>query len=263
MSSYRSWGRPSYRNYGGGGLSWGYRPTPVVKQLLILNTAIFIALALLSIFAPDLAKATVVLFGVVPVDTVFSLRLWQPLTYLFLHSGFWHLFFNMFALWMFGTPLERDWGGRRFLRYYLLTGIGAGVLNVAVSLIWGGPAATIPTIGASGAIYGLLLAFGLLYPRQPIFIWFVLPVPAWIFVAIYGGITLLSALQGPGSGISHISHLGGMIFGLVYLRGGWLYYRTRRGYNEWRLRQAREKFEVYMQEKDEEEGRREPPRWVN
>ncbi|HSC77056.1 MAG TPA: hypothetical protein VLB32_00715, partial [Candidatus Acidoferrales bacterium] len=86
MSSYRSWGRPSYRNYGGGGLSWGYRPTPVVKQLLILNTAIFIALALLSIFAPDLAKATVVLFGVVPVDTVFSLRLWQPLTYLFLHS---------------------------------------------------------------------------------------------------------------------------------------------------------------------------------
>ncbi len=261
MSSYRSWGRPSYRSSGGFG--WGYRPTPVVKQLLILNTAIFVALALLSIFAPLWARAAVELFGVVPVDTVFSLRLWQPLTYLFLHSGFWHLFFNMFALWMFGTPLERDWGSRRFLRYYLLTGIGAGALNVAVSLIWGGPAAIIPTIGASGAVYGLLMAFGLLYPRQPIFIWFVLPVPAWIFVSIYGGITFLSALQGPGSGISHISHLGGMLFGLVYLRGGWLYYRTRRHYNEWRLRQARDKFEVYMQEKDEEEGRREPPRWVN
>ena len=109
----------------------------------------------------------------------------------------------------------------------------------------------------------MLLAFGVLYPRQPIFIWFILPVPAWIFVSIYGGITFLSALQGPGSGISHISHLGGMLFGLIYLRGGWLLHRGRRRYNEWRLRQAREKFEVYMQEKDEEEGRREPPRWVN
>jgi len=258
MSSYRSWSRPSY-----GGFGWGYRPTPVVKQLLILNTAIFILLALLSVYAPRLAQITVVLFGVVPVDTVFSLRLWQPLTYLFLHAGFWHLFFNMFALWMFGTPLERDWGGRRFLRYYLLTGVGAGVLNVAVSLIWGGPSATIPTIGASGAIYGLLLAFGLLYPRQPILIWFVLPVPAWLFVSIYGGITFLSALQGPGSGISHISHLGGMLFGLIYLRGGWLLYRGRKSYNEWRMRHARQKFEVYMQEKDEEESHREPPRWVN
>ena len=217
----------------------------------------------MSIFEPLWARAAVETFGVVPVDVAFRFHLWQPLTYLFLHSGFWHLFFNMFALWMFGTPLERDWGGRRFVRYYLLTGIGAGVLNVVVSLIWGGPAATVPTIGASGAIYGLLLAFGVLYPRQPIFIWFVLPVPAWIFVSIYGGITFLSALQGPGSNISHISHLGGMLFGLLYLRGGWLLYRGRRRYNEWRLRQAREKFEVYMQEKDEEENRHEPPRWVN
>ncbi len=263
MSSYRSWGRPSHGSYGGFG--WGYRPTPVVKQLLILNTAIFLLLVLLAIYARSWAAWLVYVFGVVPVDTIFRLHIWQPLTYLFLHSPdtFWHLFFNMFALWMFGTPLERDWGGRRFLRYYLLTGVGAGLLNVAVSLLWGGPAATVPTIGASGAIYGLLLAFGVLYPRQPIFIWFVLPVPAWVFVSIYGGITFLSALQGPGSGISHISHLGGMLFGLAYLRGDWLVYRGRKSYNEWRLRHARQKFEVFMQEKDEEESRREPPRWVN
>ncbi|HXE74526.1 MAG TPA: rhomboid family intramembrane serine protease [Candidatus Xenobia bacterium] len=262
MSSYRSWGRPSYRSYGAG-FGWGLRPTRVVKQLLILNTVLFVALALLDIFAPLWARAVVVLFGVVPIETVFSFRIWQPLTYLFLHSGFWHLFFNMFALWMFGTPLERDWGSRRFLRYYLLTGVGAGVLNVLVSLIWGGAAANIPTIGASGAIYGLLLAFGVLYPRQPIFIWFVLPVPAWIFVSIYGGVTFLSALQGPGSGISHVSHLGGMLFGLIYLRGGWLLYRGRQRYAEWKLGQAKRKFEVYMREQDEQEDRREPPGWVN
>ncbi len=263
MSSYRSWGRPSHGSYGGFG--WGLRPTPVVKQLLILNTAIFLLLVLLAIYARSWAAWLVYVFGVVPVDTIFRLHVWQPVTYLFLHSPdtFWHLFFNMFALWMFGTPLERDWGSRRFLRYYLLTGVGAGLLNVAVSLLWGGAAATIPTIGASGAIYGLLLAFGVLYPRQPIFIWFVLPVPAWIFVSIYGGLAFFSALQGPGTAVSHVSHLGGMLFGLIYLRGDWLYHRGQRSYNEWRLRHARQKFEVFMQEKDEEESRREPPRWVN
>jgi len=265
MSSYRGWGTPSHRAYGGGGggWGWGYKPTPVVKQLLILNTALFLGLALLSIFDPPWAKLLVDLFGVLPVDTAFRLHLWQPVTYMFLHAGFWHLFFNMFALWMFGTPIERDWGSRRFLRYYLLTGVGAGLLNVGVSLLWGGPAATTPTIGASGAIYGLLLAFGVLYPHQPILIWFILPVPARIFVAIYGVLTLLSAMQGPGTGVSHVSHLGGMLFGLVYLRGGWLLYRGRRSYSEWKLRHAKRKFEVYMKEQDEPEERREPPRWVN
>ena len=266
MSSYRGWGTPSHRAYGGGGggWGWGYKPTPVVKQLLILNTALFLGLVLLSIFDPPWAKLVVDLFGVLPEDTVFRFHLWQPVTYMFLHAGFWHLFFNMFALWMFGTPIERDWGSRRFLRYYFLTGIGAGLLNVAVSLLWGGPAAVTPTIGASGAIYGLLLAFGVLYPHQPILIWFILPVPARIFVAIYGVLTLLSAMQGPGTGVSHISHLGGMLFGVVYLRGGWLLYRGRRGLAEWKLRRARSKFEVYMRDQDEPpEKRREPPRWIN
>jgi membrane associated rhomboid family serine protease len=264
MSSYRNWGTPSYRAYGGGGGGWAwYKPTPVVKQLLILNTALFLGLALLSIFAPPMASAAVVLFGVVPVDTAFGLRLWQPLTYLFLHAGFWHLFFNMFALWMFGTPIERDWGSRRFLKYYLLTGVGAGLLNVIVCLLWGGSAAATPTIGASGAIYGLLLAFGVLYPHQPILVWFILPVPARIFVAIFGVLAFLSALQGPGTGVSHVSHLGGMLFGLVYLRGGWLLYRGRRRYAEWKLGQAKRKFEVYMREQDDQEDRREPPRWIN
>jgi membrane associated rhomboid family serine protease len=169
----------------------------------------------------------------------------------------------MFALWMFGTPIERDWGSRRFLKYYLLTGVGAGLLNVIVCLLWGGSAAATPTIGASGAIYGLLLAFGVLYPHQPILVWFILPVPARIFVAIFGVLAFLSALQGPGTGVSHVSHLGGMLFGLVYLRGGWLLYRGRRRYAEWKLGQAKRKFEVYMREQDDQEDRREPPRWIN
>src|SRR3972149_3912126 len=134
-----------------------------------------------------------------------------------------HLFWNMLGLWMFGSALERDWGGRRFLRYYLLTGVGAGLLNVAVSLLWGGPAATVPTLGASGSVLGVLLAFGVLYPNAPILIMFVLPVPARIVVIVYGALTVLMVMKGPGAGISHISHLGGMLIGLGYLRGGGLF----------------------------------------
>lgn len=252
MSFFRHWGRPSYRSYGGG--SFGYGLTPVVKKLIILNAVVFFGLAVLGALWPAQAEAIVHLLGVVPGDVAYGLRLWQPFTYLFLHGGVLHLFFNMFALWMFGGPLERDWGGRRFLRYYLLTGVGAGFLNVAVSLLWGGTAATAVTIGASGAVYGVLLAFGLLYPHQPIFLWFLFPVPARIFVLFFGALTFISALQGPGSGVSHVSHLGGMLFGFFALRGGWLYYRARRGYANWRMKQLRRKFDVYMRQEDDREG---------
>lgn len=270
MSYYRGWGRPSYRAYGGYG-GFGYRLTPMVKRLIFLNAAVFLALYFLGVFSRPLASILVLWLGVVPSEVVFGLRLWQPLTYLFLHAGFWHLFFNMFALWMFGTPLERDWGSRRFLRYYLLTGVGAGFLNVAVSLWWGGPTANIPTIGASGAIYGILLAFGLLYPHTPIFIWFLFPVPARIFVLILGAIAFLSALQGQGSGVSHVSHLSGMLFGYLYLRGGWrgLYSRALDSFVNWRMRRLRRKFDVYMQEQDERDFERprpdrpRPDRWIN
>ncbi len=265
MSSYRSWGGPSYRAYGGGGgWTFDYRPSPVVKWLLLVNGAIFLALALLAIFAPRVYGAMVYLFGVVPEDVVYGFHLWQPVTYLFLHAGIGHVFWNMFGVWMFGTPIERDWGSRRFLRYYLLTGVGAGVLNIAASFVWGGPALTTPTIGASGALYGILLAFALLYPHRRILVMFLFPIPAWILVSIFGVIAFLSTMQGPGTGVSHISHLGGMLFGLVYLRGGWLLYRGRRGLAEWKLRRARSKFEVYMRDQDEPpEERREPPRWIN
>jgi hypothetical protein len=164
------WGGPSYRSYGGGGMSFGYGLTPVVKKLIIANAVLFVLTTLLGLFlyyavvedgeilfAPTrsleaarqfaqqnggdviayrkLQDDFFRWFGVVPRDTAFGFRFWQPFTYLFLHATFWHLFFNMFALWMFGTPLERSWGGHRFLRYYLFTGVGAGLLNIAVSLL--------------------------------------------------------------------------------------------------------------------------------
>lgn len=265
-SSYRGgWGGPSYRAYGGySGFGYGWGLTPIVKKLILINAVVFFALLLLKVVSPASYILAVYWLGVVPRETVLGLRFWQPFTYLFLHAGFLHIFFNMFGLWMFGSVLERDWGGRRFLRYYLLTGVGAGLLNVAFSLLWGGAAATVPTIGASGAIYALLLAFGVLYPHQPIFIWFLFPVPARIFVIIFGALAFISALQEPGSGVSHISHLGGMLFGLIYLRGGWLLYRAQRRWKDWKMREARRHFEVYMQDEDERErSRRDRNQWIN
>ncbi|MFQ5695464.1 MAG: rhomboid family intramembrane serine protease [Terriglobia bacterium] len=271
MGGFRRWGGPSYRVYGyggGGGVRFGWGLTPVIKRLIIINAVIYFGLVLLTILARPLASNVIYTLGVVPRDVAFGFRFWQPFTYLFLHSPttFWHIFFNMFALWMFGTPLERDWGGRRFLRYYLLTGVGAGLLNVVVTLLWGGPGVGIPTVGASGSIYGILLAFGVLYPRTPILVWFLFPVPARIFVMVFGAMAFLSALQGPGSGVSHVSHLGGMVFGYVLLRGGWLYGRVLNRYVGWKLGQARRKFDVYMGEQDEQDRERErprPDRWVN
>ena len=148
---------------------------------------------------------------------------------------------------------EKSWGSEKFLFYYFLTGIGAGLCDVLVH-----PSATSVTIGASGAVYGLLLAFGMTYPDRPILIYFVIPIKAKYFVMIIGGIAFLSAVGSSGSGISHIAHLGGMIFGYLYLRRGTLF-RSRLRYHEWREARRRKKFKVYM----EKISREDPDRWVN
>lgn len=265
--------RPSYRSYGSGGFGFAFSLTPVVKRLIILNAALYLLTAVIGAFSPGFIRAFVRTFGLVPADFLFRFHLWQPVTYLFLHGGFLHLFFNMFALWMFGTTLERDWGSRRFLRYYFLTGVGAGLFSVLVTAVtvkfgWvavRGPfdALQIPTIGASGAIYGILLAFGLLYPKVPILIMFLFPVPARIFVLIFGGLAFLSALQGPGTGVSHVAHLGGMFFGYLSLRGDWMLYRARWRYADWRRRRMRGKFEVYLRDQEGDEGKQPHDRWVH
>ncbi len=145
---------------------------------------------------------------------------WQLISYAFLHGNFNHLFFNMFAVWMFGTPLERVWGTKRFVSYYAICVAGAAVMQLAVQLVEGG---IYPTIGASGGVFGLLLAYGVMWPDNRIFlIFFPVPIKAKWFVLIYGGIELLLGFSRAMPGIAHFAHLGGMIFGAVLLyRWGW------------------------------------------
>ena len=178
---------------------------------------------------------------------------------MFLHGGFGHLLFNMLTLWMFGLPLEQTWGTRRFLKYYFLCGIGAGICDTVVNLLLGHRTTT---IGASGAIYGLLLAFGVLFPDTRVLMNFLFPIKAKYLVMIYGAIALFSALGSGNSGVSNVAHLGGMAFGFIYLKsrlpkarirlpdmGGW--------YRQWKLQRAKRKFQVYMRK----HGGKGP--WVN
>lgn len=198
--------------------------TPAVKYLLLTNAAVFLAGLL---FRLDMAP----LFGLVPA-LVWKGAFWQPATYLLLHGGIFHLIFNMLVLWMFGTALEKAWGWRRFLQYYLLCGIGAGLLNTLVT-----PSSPVPIVGSSGAIYGLLLAFGILFPNQLIYVWGIFPVRARYFVIAIGLIEFLTSVNSAQSGIAHIVHLGGMLFGLLYLKAAdW-----RSTANGWRRKKKKER----------------------
>lgn len=185
---------------------------PVIKFLLISNVAIFLLQFLIEgnvRFANDFAK----LFYLWPINTPYFMP-WQIFTYMFLHGGFMHLFFNMFALWMFGMDIENMWGTKKFLIYYFLCGVGAGIANLLIAPLFGQAA---PTIGASGAIYGILVAFGFLFPDRPIYLYFFVPIKAKYLVIIYMVIEFLSASNSFNSGVAHIAHLGGGIVGFIYL----------------------------------------------
>jgi rhomboid family protein len=234
-------------------ISFGPPLRGVVKQLIIAIGAVFLVTYLpAQIFGWALPFA---LFGLQPYDVTHHLFVWQVATYLFLHGGWFHVIFNLFALWMFGTDLEHLWGSRRFLFYYFLTGVGAGVVNVALE-----PSSPALTIGCSGAIYGLLLAYGLIFPERPIFLYFFIPIKAKWFVAIMGLIEFVSSFNAPGSGVSHVAHLGGMLFGFLYLRGRGLPVDVRARYHDWRRARLRRKFEVYMRK---HEGKDDAGRWIN
>jgi membrane associated rhomboid family serine protease len=241
----------------GGTVPWG------VKWLLISNTALFVVYFLSVQLQIGPLVGLFHALSLIPDWVLKGAILWQPITYLFLHSpyGFGHLIFNMLTLWMFGADLERDWGTRRFLNFYFFCGIGAGLCDVAARYILGTPRdLLIPTIGASGAVYGLLMAFGMIYPNRIIYFGLLFPIPARIFVAILGGISFLSTFGASGSGISHMAHLGGMAFGFFYLRfrpdvldTDWL-----GSFKGWQRRRAKGKFEVYMRKHKPRDGD-----WVN
>jgi membrane associated rhomboid family serine protease len=235
-----------------------------VKWLLISNTALFVLyyFSVLTghqnIFEP---------FGLVPADVVRRLSVWQLVTYMFLHDpfSFSHILFNMLTLWMFGADLERTWGRQAFLKYYFLCGIGAGLCVVLANVLFSDNWNT-RTIGASGAIYGLLFAFGYLYPDREILFSFLFPIKAKYFVMIIGAIAFLSSFGGSGGGISHIAHLGGMVIGYFYLRSLQKSRRpayarasfgdsVRARYKDWKVQRAKRKFEVYMRQRERERDR--------
>jgi len=225
--------------------SSNYLPTGV-KWLLIANVAVFLPYYLSAGTALHDYLTAIVSLSAQGVLRTFML--WQFASYMFLHGTILHILFNMLTLWMFGMSLEQEWGTRRFLRYYFLCGLAAAVCVLAVNVALG--EWHVHTLGASGAIFGLLVAFGMLYPNQVVLMMFLFPIKAKYMVMIYAGIELLLTF-GPNTGVSTIAHLGGMAFGYVYLKSRWQYKRLsmpdiRGAYRQWRLARAKKKFQVYM-----------------
>jgi membrane associated rhomboid family serine protease len=217
-----------------------------VKWLVIVNSAIFVIYFFCLQF--DVARGFFQLLPLQPIYVVKMFFIWQPVTYLFLHADFGHIIFNMLSLWFFGKDLEITWGTRRFLQFYFLCGIGAALCVIVANALFGDMRSS--TIGASGAIYGLLMAFGILFPDRTVY-YFFFPIKAKYLVLISGAIAFMMSFAGSNSGVSHIAHLGGMIFGYAYLktkyRNGFdLLGMGRQAYKDWKLQRARKKFQVYM-----------------
>ncbi len=221
-----------------------------VKWLLIANTAVFI----IGCFAYQASLSSIgALYAhmeLQPRAVVETFAIWQLVTYMFLHGGFGHILWNMLALWMFGADLERDWGTRRFLNFYFFCGIGAGICVVLANYLiprYGNPDSL--TIGCSGAIFGLLLAYAMAYPDRTILFGFLIPIQVKWFVLIIGVISFMSAFA-VNSGVSEFAHLGGLLFAYVWLKSprGGLRVSVPVGawYHEWRLRRAKRKFQVYL-----------------
>jgi membrane associated rhomboid family serine protease len=240
--------------------NWSF-PTGV-KWLIISNVAIFLIYFFASRFVGD---AAFIPLKLIPAMVMHG-AIWQLVTYLFLHStgDFFHILFNMLALWMFGAPIEETWGTKRFLQYYFICGVGAGVCVVAADMLFANPYQA--TIGASGAIYGLLLAFGMMFPNQTVLMSFLFPIKAKYMVMIFGAIAFLSSFQG-GSTVSNLAHLGGMIFGFAYMKtqfgkravaGPSFDWDFQRRWKEYKLQRAKRKFQVYMKK----HGSGKDP-WVN
>ena len=187
------------------GFGIGGALTPVVKNILLANVLVFIIT-----LNPSLYYTISSLFALQSGEVFNNFQIWRLASYMFLHGDFWHIFFNMFVFWMFGRELEQEWGGREFLKYYFICGIGAGLLNILLT--------SAPTIGASGAIYGIMVAYALRYPNREIYIYFLFPVKIKYFVGFLALVSFFSTWNAQGDGIAHAAHLGGMIIGFIYLR---------------------------------------------
>ena len=204
---------------------------PITQALIIANAAVF----LLQMVTGSSLLASFALWPLTPA-AAFGLgaegefRLWQLVTYSFLHGSLVHIFFNMFALYMFGSELERLFGARWYLTFYFVCVVTAGVTQLVVASMSGAP--PYPTVGASGGVFGLLLAFGMYFPRRTIMLIFPpIPRPAWLFVTLYGILELYLGITGTQAGVAHFAHLGGMLGGylMIQYRRGRLPFSRRRG----------------------------------
>lgn len=225
-----------YMTFGGGGV------TPAVKFLLIVNIAVFF---LGAAFGEQIDH----IFGLVPYLVWQNFYLWQLFTYQFLHGGVLHILFNMLGLWMFGCDLERRWGTEFFLKYYFVCVIGGGILNTLLM-----PNQSVPSIGASAGVYGILLAYGLIYPNQIVYLYFLFPIKMKHFVWIMGAITFYSSyssIRFGQSGVAHLAHLGGMLFGYLYLRGGNPWERFKLFRDRRRLARLKRRFHLVSGGKDD------------
>lgn len=201
-------------------------------------------------------------FALVPASVVGTFAFWQLGTYMFVHSlsNVTHILFNMLTLWWFGQSIEIAWGTRRFVSFYLICGVGAGVCVVVINLLFGNP--TIPTIGASGAIYGVMLAFAVLYPDATILAFFVFPMKAKHFVGLMIALEFFLGFYSGNSQVSNTAHLGGLLTAFLYLRtqkafrGDPLFALSDR-YRAWKIERNKKKFQVYMRKHSD----RDP--WVN
>jgi membrane associated rhomboid family serine protease len=228
-------------------MSYAFGPgpiTPAVRAIIIANIIVFLA----TMIAPDVMVGT---FGLSPAQIIEHGRIWQPITYLFVHSPmvFTHILFNMLSVWMFGVDLERRWGTVPFTRFYFITGIGAAATTILLSLLpfgWTGRLYYSTTIGASGAVYGLLMAWAMLFPARQILFMFIFPMSARLFVIIIGALAFFAAASGPGGTVANLTHLGGLLVAWMVLRGPRdLRLTLRYHLTRWRMERMRRRFNLH------------------
>lgn len=218
--------------------------TPAVRAVVFSNIGAF----LLTWFAPKFMLET---FGLSPQLVWERFEVWRVVSYLFIHdpNGFTHILFNMLAVWMFGVELERRWGTTGFVRYYLITGVGSGIATVLIALLpFEATASIYPaiTVGASGAVYGLLLAWALLFPHRQILFMFIFPLPARVAAALMGIMAFLAASSGRTGGVAEATHLSGLLIGWIYLSGPKnLRLEMQYRMTKWRMKRMRKKFNIH------------------
>jgi membrane associated rhomboid family serine protease len=231
-----------------------------VKRIVIACTAIYVLTIVLGLLSTGAVNFLRQYFSLVPWLVVHRGMAWQLVTYSLLHENLWHVLLNMLTLWMFGSQEEMDWGARKFLEFYLFCVIGAGLITVGVSYIPHiGMNPLTPTLGASGGVYGVLVAFGMLYGEREIFMFpFPISIKAKYLIWIIVLLVVISTLQPSQGGVANFAHLGGLLFGFLYVKflprrglmfaGSEKYFSFRNSYYRWKRRRAARKFEVYMRD---------------